>query len=276
MPPQTAEKFLPGKFSRSGFIAFGLTTGFCLFMGGELLAAVAAAAAAGLCLAGTHQAKHIKTPPLATITGILSDSPRSGSGIGHLAGPPLATQPLALCPAAGTVRHGAGLPGSHCYCHLHFPGAGRNPVGDSLPDRHQMMTALVLTTLLGGAILVFMREYKSRQLAPPLRRTDELTQAASREYLSADLHKEIQRSEREGTNMSVMMIGLDTHLSDVDPDEDIRAILPRIGRYLHSQLRDFDTYYRVADLQFLVILPPGANTAEEPALQNRFAAACAR
>ncbi|RCW69070.1 diguanylate cyclase (GGDEF)-like protein [Marinobacter nauticus] len=93
------------------------------------------------------------------------------------------------------------------------------------------------------------------------RRTDELTQAASREYLSADLHKEIQRSEREGTNMSVMMIGLDTHLSDVDPDEDIRAILPRIGRYLHSQLRDFDTYYRVADLQFLVILP-GANTAE--------------
>src|SRR5690606_40042394 len=31
--------------------------------------------------------------------------------------------------------------------------------------------------------------------------------------------------------------------------------------FLHSQLRDFDTYYRVADLQFLVILP-GANTAE--------------
>ena len=103
----------------------------------------------------------------------------------------------------------------------------------NLPDRHQMVSAFVLTTLLAG-ILVFLREYKSRQLAP-LRRTDELTQAASREYLSADLHKEIQRSEREGTNLSVMMIGLDTHLSDSDPDEDIRAILPRIGRYLHSQ-----------------------------------------
>ena len=76
-------------------------------------------------------------------------------------------------------------------------------------DRHQMVSAFVLTTLLAG-ILVFLREYKSRQLAP-LRRTDELTQAASREYLSADLHKEIQRSEREGTNLSVMMIGLDTH-----------------------------------------------------------------
>ena len=60
--PQTAEKFLPGKFSRSGFIAFGLTTGFCLFMG-ELLAAVAAAAAAGLCLAGTHQGKAHQNAP---------------------------------------------------------------------------------------------------------------------------------------------------------------------------------------------------------------------
>ena len=110
-----------------------------------------------------------------------------------------------------------------------------------------MLSALLLTVMLSG-LLVFLREYKSRQLAP-LRRTDELTQAASREYLTADLHKEIQRSEREGTDMSVIMIGLDTHLSDSDPDADIRSILPRIGRYLHSQLRDFDTYYRASPRQ---------------------------
>lgn len=122
-----------------------------------------------------------------------------------------------------------------------------------VPERHQMISAFLMTIVL-SCLLVFLREYKSRQLAP-LRRTDELTQAASREYLTADLHKEIQRSEREGTDMSVIMIGLDTHLSDSDPDADIRSILPRIGRYLHSQLRDFDTYYRVADLQFLIILP---------------------
>ncbi|MDI9246231.1 GGDEF domain-containing protein [Marinobacter sp. CHS3-4] len=128
-----------------------------------------------------------------------------------------------------------------------------------MPERHQMISAFLMTILL-SCLLVFLREYKSRQLAP-LRRTDELTQAASREYLSADLHKEIQRSEREGIDMSVIMIGLDTHLSDSDPDADIRSILPRIGRYLHSQLRDFDTYYRVADLQFLIILP-GIPTAE--------------
>ncbi|MDX1755800.1 MAG: GGDEF domain-containing protein [Marinobacter sp.] len=135
--------------------------------------------------------------------------------------------------------------------------ANQSAVG--LAERHQFISSLLLTLSLSG-ILVFLREYKSRQLAP-LRRTDELTQAASREYLSADLHKEIQRSEREGTDMAVILIGLDLHLSDQDPDEDIRAILPRIGRFLHSQLRDFDTYYRVADLQFLVILP-GIATAE--------------
>lgn len=133
---------------------------------------------------------------------------------------------------------------------------------DAGADRHQLVSSLLLTFALAG-LLVFLREYKTRQLAP-LRRTDELTQAASRDYLSADLHKEIQRSEREGTDMAIIMIGLDTHLSDANPDVDIRAILPRIGRFLHSQLRDFDSYYRVADLQFLIILP-GNTTAESAA-----------
>lgn len=126
------------------------------------------------------------------------------------------------------------------------------------PDRHQLISPLLLMTTL-ALVFLFLREYKSRQLAP-LRRTDELTQAASREYLSADLHKEIQRSEREGIDMSVIMVGLDAHLNDVVSDPDIRAILPRIGRFLHSQLRDFDSYYRMADLQFLIILPGIATT----------------
>ncbi|MBS3804992.1 MAG: GGDEF domain-containing protein [Oleiphilaceae bacterium] len=126
-------------------------------------------------------------------------------------------------------------------------------------DRHQLVSTLLLTTALSCAI-VFLREFKFRQLAP-LRRTDELTQAASREYLSADLHREIQRSEREGTQMAIAMIGLDRHLTDIDLDADINAILPRIGRFLHSQLRDFDSYYRMADLQFLIILP-GNSTAQ--------------
>lgn len=121
------------------------------------------------------------------------------------------------------------------------------------PSRHQIIGPLVLTTTLAG-VFFLLREYKARQLVP-LRRTDELTQAASRPYLTADLYKEIQRSEREGLDLSVILLGLDTHLSEPDTDTDIQALLPRIGRYLHSRLRDFDTWYRVADLQFLIILP---------------------
>ncbi len=121
------------------------------------------------------------------------------------------------------------------------------------PQRHQVISPLLLTAGLGG-LFFLLREYKARQLAP-LRRSDELTQAASREYLSSDLYKEIQRSEREGLDLSVIMIGLDAHLTEPHTDADIRALLPRIGRYLHSRLRDFDTWYRVADLQFLIILP---------------------
>jgi diguanylate cyclase (GGDEF)-like protein len=89
----------------------------------------------------------------------------------------------------------------------------------------------------------------------PLCRTDELTNAASQQHLTSDLNKEIQRSEREGTTLSVIMLALKPS-NDAEPaGADLRSILPQIGRYLHSHIRDFDAYYRVADLQFLIILP---------------------
>ncbi len=253
---QSAEKFLPGRLSRVGFIILAITSVLCATLG-EPLAAASAAAAAGISL--TINARTSNPQPLPwrhlrmacfitlalTLLGALWAGPWA---LSHwLYGLPLVTFALMASPLAALIT-----------ALLTFAILISTQWAVSLPDRHQMISAFVLTTLL-SALLIFLREYKTRQLAP-LRRTDELTQAASREYLSADLHKEIQRSEREGTDMSVMMIGLDTHLSVNDPDEDIRAILPRIGRYLHSQLRDFDTYYRVADLQFLVILP-GINTA---------------
>ena len=122
-----------------------------------------------------------------------------------------------------------------------------------IAQRHQMIGAFFLTLLL-SLMLIFLLELKRRQLAP-LRRTDELTNAASQQHLTADLNKEIQRSEREGTTLSVIMLALKTG-NDTEPaDADLRSILPQIGRYLHSHIRDFDAYYRVADLQFLIILP---------------------
>ncbi|PSF10533.1 GGDEF domain-containing protein [Marinobacter fuscus] len=254
--PHTAEKFLPGKFARLGMLAFGVTTGLCLLMG-EPLAAVAAAAAAGLCLAGTFQGQNRNSTPWPQLRLFFSAALTITLVMSLWLGPWALSHWMYVLPLALFVMIPGYIAAITSALLIVLVIAG-NEWGSALPDRHQMTSALILTTFL-GAVLVFMRDYKSRQLAP-LRRTDELTRAASREYLSADLHKEIQRSEREGTNLSLIMIGLDTHLSDREPDEDIRAILPRIGRYLHSQLRDFDTYYRVADLQFLIILP-GADTA---------------
>lgn len=255
--PQSAEKFLPSTLTKAGFLALAATACACLLLG-EPLAGATAAAAAGLSLAGTRFSKGqivLPWPQLrllfltALVVTLMTSLWIGPWSLSHWLYPlPLVIFALLPGPIAAPLTAGV----------LLLTLASTGWLVD-LPDRHQMISAFVLTTVL-ATIMVFLREHKARQLAP-LRRTDELTQAASREYLSADLHKEIQRSEREGTNMSVMMIGLDTHLSEADPDEDIRAILPRIGRYLHSQLRDFDTYYRVADLQFLVILP-GANTAE--------------
>ncbi|HET8849633.1 MAG TPA: GGDEF domain-containing protein [Marinobacter sp.] len=254
---QTAKPFLSGKLCRAGLISLLIVSALCLFMG-QPLAAIAAASAGGLCLAGSPLGQHRRGRFWDSLRylffGVLALTLLAAVWFGPWAlshwlyALPLIT--FALLPPAPAAALTAALVLSALIA---------TQWAVVLPDRHQMLGALVLTTLL-ATLLVFLREYKSRQLAP-LRRTDELTQAASREYLSADLHKEIQRSEREGIHMSVIIIGLDTHLSAAAPDEDIRAILPRIGRYLHSQLRDFDTYYRVADLQFLAILP-GVNTAE--------------
>jgi diguanylate cyclase (GGDEF)-like protein len=254
---QMAEKFLLSKLSRAGFVGLIAIAVLCATLGQPMVAA-AAGAAAGIVLAGkTFHPSRVNQPwPriqlaffLALLLILLASFWTGPWILSHwFYAIPLVAFALVPPVVAALVT---------LVLVMLAMAATQWAVG--LADRHQMISAFLLTILL-SALLVFLREYKTRQLAP-LRRTDELTQAASREYLSADLHKEIQRSEREGTDMSIIMVGLDTHLSDNEPDEDIRSILPRIGRYLHSQIRDFDTYYRVADLQFLVILP-GISSSE--------------
>ncbi|WP_203301271.1 GGDEF domain-containing protein [Marinobacter sediminum] len=248
---QLAENFLLSRLSRAGFVVLIAISALSATLGEPLTAAAAAAAAGIVICAQTFHSNRQQHPwPsvqrlffVVLLLLMLTSFWTGPWALSHwfYALPLLAFALLPLRLAMAITLATMLLAGLAI------------PLATGLADRHQMVSAFMLTTLLSG-LLVFLREYKNRQLAP-LRRTDELTQAASREYLSADLHKEIQRSEREGTDMSIIMIGLDTHLSDRNPDQDIRSILPRIGRYLHSQIRDFDTYYRVADLQFLVILP---------------------
>ncbi|MGO2135960.1 GGDEF domain-containing protein [Marinobacter sp.] len=248
---QTADKFLLNRLSRASLVVFVAIAVLCALFG-EPLTAACAAAVAGIIICGRsfHPGRGANPWPTiqklfftALILLLMTSFWTGPWALSHwlygLALVAFALVPRGIATLVTVVMVVLAMVAAHW--------------AEGIADRHQMVSALLLTILL-SVVLIFLREYKTRQLAP-LRRTDELTQAASREYLSADLHKEIQRSEREGTDMSIIMIGLDAHASDNDPDEDIRSILPRIGRFLHSQIRDFDTYYRAADLQFLVILP---------------------
>lgn len=110
--------------------------------------------------------------------------------------------------------------------------------------------------------LVYLRELRRRQLLP-LRRTDNLSDAASQQHLQEDLQKEIQRSEREGSDLSLIALKLDPSSSDnfTDKDHDLAQI--EIGKLLHNNLRIFDSYYRLAQHSFLIVLP---HTSSKPAI----------
>lgn len=126
-----------------------------------------------------------------------------------------------------------------------------------------------LVSLSITVAFVYLREIKERQLKP-LRRTDHLTLASTREYLAQDLEKEIQRSEREGTDLSVFALRVDD-LSLEDLDNSRRDILlQQLGQLLHENLRLFEGYYRFEPEEFIVVLPlVGSKTAEKRATSLR-------
>lgn len=102
--------------------------------------------------------------------------------------------------------------------------------------------------------LVYLRELRRKQLKP-LRRTDNLTKAATKEHLDNDLTKEIQRSEREGCELSLVALGVDKNcLSKLTPKEQDSAII-LLGKLLHNNLRLFDSYYLWEPHEFLLVLP---------------------
>lgn len=102
--------------------------------------------------------------------------------------------------------------------------------------------------------LVYLREVRRKQLKP-LRRTDNLTQAATREHLEDDLTKEIQRSEREGSELAVMALGIDHNCLSKLTTKQKAAVIIELGRLLHNNLRVFDSYYLWNQDEFLIVLP---------------------
>ena len=118
--------------------------------------------------------------------------------------------------------------------------------------RHQLVPMALLTTAL-TVIFVYLREYKAAQLAP-LRRTDSLTLASTRDYLETDLRRELRRGEREGTPVTLVALQLDEPEYPL-PGADRNNLIVRLGRLLHRTLRDFDSYYRTAETTFFLVLP---------------------
>lgn len=102
--------------------------------------------------------------------------------------------------------------------------------------------------------LVYLREVRRKQLKP-LRRTDNLTQAATQEHLDDDLNKEVQRSEREGSELAVMAMALDQSSASKLSGKQQAAVNIDLGKLLHNSLRVFDSYYLWEQDQFLVVLP---------------------
>jgi len=107
--------------------------------------------------------------------------------------------------------------------------------------------------------LVYLRELRRRQLKP-LRRTDNLTKAAIREHLDDDLTKEIQRSEREGSELSTMALSVDTICKTKLSSKEQDTVTINIGKLLHNNLRLFDSYYLWEHHEFLIVLPHTSST----------------
>lgn len=102
--------------------------------------------------------------------------------------------------------------------------------------------------------LVYLRELRRKQLKP-LRRTDNLTKAATREHLDHDLAKEIQRSEREGSELSLVAMGVDQNCLSKLNSKQKDAVIIHLGKLLHNNLRLFDSYYLWEPYEFLIVLP---------------------
>ena len=117
----------------------------------------------------------------------------------------------------------------------------------------QFVSSYSIYLAIGGA-LVYLREVRRKQLKP-LRKTDNLTQAATREHLGEDLTKEIQRSEREGSELAVMALGIDENCLQNLGTKQRASIIIDLGKLLHNNLRVFDSYYLWDDDEFLVVLP---------------------
>lgn len=106
---------------------------------------------------------------------------------------------------------------------------------------------------------------KSNALLKKLSNTDALTQLYNRRYLMATLEKELQRAERKGSSLSLVMIDID-HFKQINDQyghqggDQALAALAQVSR---TGLRSYDFVSRYGGEEFVLTLP---ETIHEDAL----------
>jgi diguanylate cyclase (GGDEF)-like protein len=96
--------------------------------------------------------------------------------------------------------------------------------------------------------------------------TDDLTGLANRRYLTAELEREVQRSERHAHTFAVLMLDVDHFkvFNDTHGHPAGDAVLQQLATLLRKSARAVDTVARYGGEEFLLILPetPAAEAAK--------------
>lgn len=107
---------------------------------------------------------------------------------------------------------------------------------------------------------------KSNEMLKQLSNTDPLTRIFNRRYMMEMLTKEMQRAQRKGTHLSLVMIDIDhfKHVNDQYGHQAGDQVLVSIAALSQSAQRSYDFVARYGGEEFVLTLP---ETAHEDALE---------
>ena len=119
---------------------------------------------------------------------------------------------------------------------------------------NQHITVLTFSSISLVALFLALVKERTNQLLEPLISTDMETGAYQEKRLVPDLSVEINRAEREGTGLLLMIFGTGNILTNTHKNARPRW-LRDIAAAIAIQLRPFDACYRLEQGHFAVIMP---------------------
>lgn len=118
--------------------------------------------------------------------------------------------------------------------------------------RHQVLFSFITISMV-TFFLAIVKE-RTNTLLEPLVSADIATGAQQEKRLNPELKIEINRAEREGTGLLLMLIGTGISLKDVGKNNHARLI-HEAASVISSHLRAFDSFYRLQNDDFAIVLP---------------------